>query len=258
MARVYHRNTTETPKRRRGSPGRRWTRGFTLVGHRGAAGLVAENTLPSFQKAAALGANAVELDVYAVDSELLVIHDDTLRRTTNGRGRVMGSSLDKLRALDAGMDTAKGAQIPLLSEVLATLPSNVAVNIELKGPQTAEPVVRALAALQPRQQILVSSFEHKQLARFRELDQQTAVAPLFHTSKRGMLDIAASLDACAINLNVKIASKARLQQIRSAGFGALIYTVNNLRSARRLARDGATGVFTDFPDRITKNSVLDA
>jgi len=212
---------------------------------------VAENTLPSFQRAADLGCQAVELDVYAVDGELLVIHDDTLNRTTNGKGRVVSKSAKTLRSLDAGQKTAPGAQIPYLSEVFAALPSKVAVNIELKGPETAKPVARALRDWQPANQVLVSSFDHEQLRAFRSVDEATAVAPLFHHKNRDMVAIACELNACAINLNSRIATKERLTAIRSAGFGAAVYTVNNLRSARRLYRDGATGLFTDRPDRVT-------
>lgn len=245
----------QRPQRKRGAPGGRWTKGFTLIGHRGAAGLVAENTLPSFQRAAALGCQAIELDVYVVDGELLVIHDDTLNRTTNGKGRVTGKSAIALRALDAGQKTAPGAQIPLLSEVFTTLPKKVAVNIELKGPATATPVAKALSDWQPTNEVLVSSFDHDQLRTFRGEDTTTPVAPLFHRQSSEMLKIASELNACAINLNARIATKKRLSTIRSAGFGAAVYTVNSLASARRLFRDGATGVFTDRPDRVTLEAI---
>ena len=248
-------NVIDVKTKQSKSRGARWTRGFTVLGHRGAAGLVAENTLPSFQRAAELGCSAVELDVYAVDDELLVIHDDTLNRTTNGKGSVAGKSLKTLRQLDAGGASAPGAQIPLLSEVFACLPARIAINIELKGPGTAGPVARALAAWQPRHPLLVSSFDHAELFRFRALMAEVAVAPLFHKSHPDMLQIATNLDACAINLNHRIASQARLKLIRAAGFGAVVYTVNHLRSAKRLLRDGATGVFTDRPDRISSDTL---
>lgn len=244
-------------RRQKGAPGRRWTKNLTVIGHRGAAGLVAENTLPSFLKAAELGCAAVELDVYAVDDEILVIHDDTLNRTTNGKGRVMSKSAKSLRALDAGQTTAPGAQIPLLSEVFAALPARVMINIELKGPATARPVAQALRDWQPANHVLVSSFDHDLLRVFRTEDDTTAVAPLFHKKSSDMLVIACELNACAVNLNSKIATKERLSAIRSAGFGAAVYTVNSLRSARRLFRDGATGVFTDRPDRVTFEQITE-
>ena len=244
-------NVIDVKTKQTKSRGARWTRGFTVLGHRGAAGLVAENTLPSFQRAAELGCPAIELDVYAVEDELLVIHDDTLNRTTNGKGPVARKSLHELRQLDAGGATAPGAQIPLLSEVFAALPTRMAINIELKGPGTARPVASALKSWQPGHPVLVSSFDHSELFNFRAQADDVAVAPLFHKSHPDMLQIATDLNACAINLNHRLASRARLERIRAAGFGAVVYTVNQPRSAKRLLRDGATGVFTDRPDRIS-------
>src|SRR6476646_6451219 len=87
---------------------------FLIIGHRGAAGLEPENTLRSFTRALRIGVDAIELDVYCVDGKLVVIHDDTLERTTNGRGDVMAMSYDALRRLDAG----SGERIPTLDEVL--------------------------------------------------------------------------------------------------------------------------------------------
>lgn len=229
----------------------RWAQQFSLIGHRGAAKLAPENTLSSFRRAVELAVDGVEFDLYAHSGELLVIHDDRLERTTNGQGLLVQKSLEELRALDAG----DGQQIPLLQEVAATLPAAVAMNLELKGPDTAAPVAAWLAANRPVQPVLVSSFDLRELATFRALDPQCAVAPLFHKRNPAMLDIAHELRACAVNLSTRLASRERLQEIRYAGFGALVYTVNGLRQARRLYGDGATGVFTDRPDRVNRPAV---
>ena len=212
---------------------------------------MAENTLPSFQRAVQLGVGAIELDIYWHDGELLVIHDDTLNRTTNGRGRITRLGLTQLRALNAG----DGAQIPLLAEVFASVPARIAINLELKGPATAAPVAAALALWKPPHDILVSSFEHQQLRDFRAINSTTAVAPLFHKPSKQILQTGVELGASAINISSRIATASRLGMIREAGFGVVVYTVNSLRSARRLARDGATGVFTDRPDRITHAAI---
>src|SRR5215468_1025511 len=115
--------------------------GFMIIGHRGAAGLEPENTLRSFARAIEIGVDAIELDVYCVDDHLVVIHDDTLERTTNGRGDVMAHSFAALRRLDAG----HGERIPTLDEVLAQMPAHFTVNVELKGKATAAPVARCIA-----------------------------------------------------------------------------------------------------------------
>ncbi|HEY6598518.1 MAG TPA: glycerophosphodiester phosphodiesterase family protein [Pseudomonadales bacterium] len=223
------------------------THAFLIIGHRGAAGLEPENTLRSFARAIDLGVDAIELDVYCVDDELVVIHDDTLERTTNGHGEVMASRYDALRRLDAG----NGERIPTLAEVLNLAESKVVVNIELKGAGTAAPVSACIAA-HPRVDTLVSSFDHGELARFRAIDARTRVAPLFHRNATQLFEVAAGLQAWSINLSERLATAERLRAIVDGGYRSLVYTVNEPALAERLKADGATGIFTDFPDRMLK------
>ena len=218
---------------------------FLIIGHRGAAGLEPENTVRSFKRALEIGVDAIELDVYCVDDRLVVIHDDTLERTTNGRGEVMATSYDALRKLDAG----KGERIPTLDEVLELAGTDITVNIELKGKGTAAPVARCIAA-HPQVDTLISSFEHAELTRFHRAAPDAKVAPLFHRESSRMFEIAESLHAWSINLSVKLASADRLATITEHGYRSLVYTVNDLAIAQRLKSDGATGIFTDYPDRM--------
>jgi glycerophosphoryl diester phosphodiesterase len=101
-----------------------------VIGHRGAAGHAPENTLRSFHKAVELGADMVELDVHlCATGEPVVIHDDTVDRTTDRSGRVRDLSLDELKALDAG----DGERVPTLVEVIDEMSGRAALNVELKG-----------------------------------------------------------------------------------------------------------------------------
>ena len=228
---------------------------FVIIGHRGAAGLSPENTLPSFAKALTLGCPMIELDVHRVFDQdqrqrLLVIHDQKLDRTTNGRGRIEDFGLPDLRALDAG----DGQQIPVLEEVVALLQAQrddtgicVALNIELKGQATAEPVAEFLQAMQGWP-VLVSSFNHAELSQFRSLDTTTAVAPLYDRYAKDWATTAARLDAVAVNISGRIVSPARIQAMRDAGYMVFVYTINELKIAQKLKEIGASGVFTDRPD----------
>lgn len=221
-----------------------------VIGHRGAAGLCAENTLPSFRRAWECGVDAVELDVHIVQGELVVIHDDTLERTTSGTGRVAQHTLASLRALDAG----GSAQIPLLREVVAELPDDVGLNIELKGPATAVPVAEFLTR-HPHVDALVSSFDHGLLRQFRQHDPRTRVAPLYSRWRRNVWETAEALNAWSINLSRRAATSGRLQEAARRGTKTLIYTVNDVDDARLLVSQGATGVFTDYPDRVSRRSI---
>ncbi len=221
-----------------------------IIGHRGAAGLEPENTLPSFRAAVALGVQAVELDVHVCDGELVVIHDPTLERTTNGSGEVSSTPLARLRALDAGA----GAQIPTLAEVMEVLPEHLGLNIELKGDDTAPVLARWLPAPGTRE-VLISSFDHAALRAFCSLRDDYPSAPLFGRWKADAIETAVSFGGGFINLGRKLATGNRLQQISAAGLKALVYTVNDLAEARRLVDDGAWGLFTDYPDRINRQSL---
>ena len=233
---------------------------FTIIGHRGAAGLVPENTLPSFQRALELGCPMLELDVHRVsdtgrEDQLLVLHDSELERTTSGSGELADHDLAHLRSLDAG----NGEQIPLLEEVAELINAHRAatgittvLNVELKGTDTAA-ATAAFAARHLELPVLVSSFRHSELAAYRQLRPGDWIAPLYARYDPDWPETAARLEACAVNLSSRIATPARVQAIRAAGYLVFVYTVNQLRAARRLEGMGVSGVFTDRPDRLLED-----
>ena len=222
---------------------------FLIFGHRGAAGLAPENTLLGFRRAIALGVDAVEFDIHCVAGRLVVIHDETLSRTTNGHGDVAGHSLAALRRLDAG----GGEHIPLLEEVLACLPPEAGVNIELKGKGTGA----ALAACWPcgERDALVSSFDLAELADFRRGRPAARCAPLFHRRRGDMVALAKAMGAWSINVADGLASEAFIAAARGAGVPVLVYTINDPARAKQLAGWGTKGVFTDFPDRVCRRAI---
>ncbi|MFP6796202.1 MAG: glycerophosphodiester phosphodiesterase family protein [Pseudomonadales bacterium] len=215
---------------------------FSIIGHRGAAGIEPENTLRGFKRALQLHVHAVELDIYTIDSQLVVIHDDTVDRTTNGTGELADLSFEKLRRLDAGM----GERVPTLIEVLDFVPTSVGVNVELKGPGTATATTEVLRQYNHPQ--LVSSFDHEELRRFVAGRSGIPVAPLFGRWRENGLEVARSLRASAINLADRIAIPERVTAIVDAGFACYVFTVNDVQRARALKEMGASGVFTDRPD----------
>lgn len=217
---------------------------FLIIGHRGAAGLAPENTMKSFRRAFACGVDAVELDVHAVGSRLAVIHDDTVDRTTNGRGSVSDYSPADLKNLDAG----DGEPIPLLEEVLQALPPGVGINIELKGPGT-----ETLLATRPLDgaNTLVSSRNLRRLKAFRSALPDARCAPVFRVPYRDMVAAARAVDAWSINIRNDIATPRRIERLRDAGYRVLVFTVNDGQRALDLRRQGVSGIFTDFPDRVS-------
>jgi glycerophosphoryl diester phosphodiesterase len=146
-----------------------------VIGHRGAAGYEPENTLRSFKKALEIGVDIVELDVHLTkDNKLVVIHDEKVDRTTNGRGYVKNYKLSELKKLDAG----KGERIPTLQEAIDLLYGRVKVQIELKGENTEKPVVDLIKNYDPENFIL-TSFYHPRVKRAKEFYPSITTGVLF-------------------------------------------------------------------------------
>lgn len=222
---------------------------FLGIGHRGAAGYEPENTLRSIRKALELGAKAVEIDVYQVEGHLIVIHDSTLERTTNGRGRVMRKTFAQLRTLDAG----KGEQIPTLEEVLDLVDRRALVNVELKGRHTALPVKALIDHYVKRrgwshEDFLVSSFQHRELTTLAHSGIPLGI--LFSKSPRHFAKLASLMGATSINLCAKHVTSAAINRAHDLGLKVFVYTVNAPADISRLREMGVDGVFSDFPDRV--------
>lgn len=224
---------------------------FACIGHRGACGHAPENTLASFELAIDMGCPWIELDVYAVGNELVVIHDDDVDRTTNGTGAVMDLPLAVLRSLDAG----GGQQIPFLREVCELAEGRCGINIELKGPDTAAPVCALLddltagSAWEPKH-FLLSSFRHAELAR---ANRRYRRAPLFGKAA-DYVGIAGTLDAFSVNLSLRLAEAEAVAQAHTAGLRVYVYTVNEPADIERMRTIGVDGVFTNYPDRVFGNN----
>lgn len=223
-----------------------------IIGHRGAAGLYPENTLAGFAGAVELGVDGVELDVRMAGPEVVVVHDERVDRTTNGTGMVSELGLAELRSLDAG----DGQRIPTLAEVLDLVPRHVMVNIELKGSGTALPVAAVVGDRADVGQttdlpsLLVSSFDHDELRRFREACPGVPCAPLASRWSDSLESVAGELDAWSVNLSQRAATEAHVQAVRSWGRRCLVFTVNDPHRVPALTAMGVTGVFTDYPDRL--------
>ena len=223
-------------------------RNFLCIGHRGAKGLEPENTLRSIRRALDLGADGVEVDVYFSDGQMVVIHDDTLERTTNGRGRVEEQSFDYLRSLDAG----KGEKIPTLREVFETVNRRAFINIELKGARTAEPVFELIGEYAggrgwTPEDFLVSSFDLSELGKLKGRGIRLGV--LFSEPPPDCVTIAKSLGAYSINIASRFANRTLIREAHSEGRKTLVYTVNSTREIHKIRAMGADGIFTDYPDR---------
>ena len=214
-----------------------------------------ENTLRSFRRAIELGADAIELDVQFVDGELMVFHDRFLGRTTNGFGFLARKRFDYLRSLDAG----KHERIPTLAEVLDLVARRVWVNIELKGPDTVEPVVALLEDYIARhrwrwEDFLISSFDHAKLRAVHRLQPALRLGALFGKSPSNAVARTTTLSAYSIHLPRHDVKADVVLAAHEACLKVFVYTVNAPRDLLRMRRLGVDGVFTNYPDRVCHGS----
>lgn len=227
------------------------TRQLFCFGHRGARGHEPENTVRSVRKALKLGADGVEVDVYFVDGKLIVIHDDTLERTTNGKGRVEKKAFAYLRSLDAGL----GEQIPTLREIFRTVNRRAVVNVELKGAHTAAPVASLIIEYVNRRgwrfkDFLVSSFDWEQLGEIKMICPKIRIGLLTSKIPREFLKTAKKIGAWSINVAAKCVTPELVKGARRHGLKIFVFTVNEPKDIATMKKFAVDGVFTDFPERI--------
>jgi len=236
-----------------------------IVAHRGSSARAPENTLAAFQQALRDRADAVELDIRMTsDDEIVVVHDVTLDRTTDGRGRVSHRSLSELKSLSAGSwfhRRFSSETIPTLTEVLDLLNGQMGVNIEIKkGPRRQhrrliEQVVRIIDDVHASRYVMLSSFHYPSLEQVKALNSELTTGVLYHPVS-GLNRSAGSL-AGRYGATYFICSQSALRQQTVANARAKhimvgVYTVNSVSSLERAVRAGIDCVITNHPAWIRK------
>lgn len=221
-----------------------------IIAHRGASGEYPENTLLAMAHAIQQGADAIEIDVFAVEGELIVIHDHHLSRTTNGSGSIYQHSLQQLMQLDAG----RGERIPTLWQVLQLVQNKVWLNIELKGADTVAPLLALLQRAEQElgfdcQQLLVSSFNHHLLATLQQQRPELKLGALTASLPIDYANFAATLQAYSVNCDVSFINQALVDDAKQRGLKVYVYTVDHSDDIARMAQYGVDGIFTNFPAR---------
>jgi len=232
-----------------------------VVAHRGASRLAPENTLVSFRRAIADGADAIELDVrLSADGRAVVIHDRTLLRTTGVKGRVSRTGSGVIRGLSAGawfLPEHSGEKVPLLEEVLELAGGAVGVNVELKFDsrrQDPGPLVRRVCGIvgdfRGRDNVLISSFHHP------ALELQRDVAPGIPTGilvyppgvpTTSGVRLAGRIGAGWLIYSGGNVRKSYVARARSNGIRTMEYTVDGRMRIRRAVGMGLDGVITNDP-----------
>lgn len=222
------------------------------IGHRGAKGHLAENTLESFQKAIDLGVDGIELDVHlSADGAIVVIHDETVDRTTNGKGFVKQltlSDLKKLRIEDR-------FEIPILSEVFDLVNHKYLINIELKAHETAKPVADLIEDYVVNKgwkysEFLVSSFDWPALQTVRDLHDEIPLGVLTHTDLNLAVAFAKFIRAETIHPYFHLLTAENTRAMQQQKLKVFSWTINEWEDLQKIKSYKPDGIITDFPERL--------
>jgi glycerophosphoryl diester phosphodiesterase len=237
--------------------------GRPLVGgHRGNPVHFPENTLASFRSAIDAGVDIIECDVHlTADDRMVVIHDHTLQRTTNGRGRVRNQTLAQLRALDAG----SGERIPLLEEVVELARGRVALAIELKllpvrYPDIEEMVVDLLRKAGMVEQTSVISFQHGAVKRVKQLEPRLQTGVLEAVRRRRPITVLRRAAADVYSPHYHLMTPELVEAVNAAGGAVAVWTVDDDAAVDWCRRCHPDAVFTNAPEEVgpTLNSAATA
>jgi glycerophosphoryl diester phosphodiesterase len=246
---------------------------LSLQAHRGAAGLAPENTLAAFRMAIDLGADAAELDLQTTkDGVVVVIHDDTVDRTTDGRGRIGDLTLAEVKRLDAGAKFGaahRGERIPTLRELIDLVKAGgnprFRLNLEIKFAeghegQPADLEERVLTVLRETgflDRVITQSFHHASAAKMKRL-APSILAGLLVGERRQPADPVAAVRQHRVDYyapHYSLVTPELLRTLHDAGIPVVTWTVNDPADMRRLMAMGlgalpGDGMISDYPDRL--------
>ncbi|MBO1510614.1 glycerophosphodiester phosphodiesterase [Metabacillus bambusae] len=234
------------------------------VAHRGAAGYAPENTIAAFDKAVEMKADYIEIDVQrSKDGELVIIHDTTVNRTTDGTGKVGDLTFAELRSLDAGSwkgEQFKGEKIPTFAEILDRYHGKVGILIELKAPELypgiEESIAQELKArnldVPQNEKIIIQSFNFESMKMMNQLLPKVPIGVLtsskLHTTPEALQEFSTYADY--FNPSYGIVTKDLVDQVHSIGMKISSWTVRSQEAADFLLEMDVDAIITDYPDYV--------
>lgn len=229
-----------------------------IFGHRGSAGTHPENTLISFQETERVGAEGIELDVQLTkDNKIVVIHDETLERTTTGQGWVKDYTLKEIRSLDASYKFPDYGvcKVPSLEEVFSWAESNtIVINVELKNTSVhyeglEEKVIELIRRYHFENRVILSSFNHDSLVKCFTIAPEITLGVLYHSKLVEPWIYAKQIGATSIHPNFRAISNAVIKKSIQQGIEVRPYTVNNQKEIEKLFVIQCSALITDYPEK---------
>ena len=230
-----------------------------IMAHRGYSSKAPENTMPAFELALEVGSGGIELDVHLTkDGEVVVIHDHTLDRTTDGKGPVESFTMAELREFDAGSwfsPAFKGTKLPALQEVLELISEhNVLLNVETKAALGFEQLNEKLALLLDEyamwERIIISSFNHYALVHMKTLRPQARTGILYNCGLVNPWVYAKSIGASALHAHHMTVIPELVQAAQQNGMMVNVWTVDEAADIERVTLAKADSIITNVPGKV--------
>ncbi len=235
------------------------------IGHRGAAGSEPENTLRSFKKALSLGVDMVECDVHLTkDGKVVVIHDPTVERTTNGKGKVKEFTLKEIKRLDAG----KGEKIPSLEEVITLVKGKCQLNIDVKDPRVIGSIVDIISQHKFATKTFISARQSDILLKIKKKNRNVGTILVFYPiryewlqrvfnfvtvlllplTKRIVLHKAKKAQVQIISLQKTLATSGMVSFLQKHNFKVFVWTVDKKEEIKKFKKRNIDGLYSNCPE----------
>lgn len=223
-----------------------------ILGHRGARHEEPENTLLSIETALAAGVDGVEIDVHlSRDGRVVVIHDETVDRTTDGEGKVVELGFEELRRLDAG----KGQKVPSLEEVLEAVRGKAELFIELKAPGCEAKVVEVVDRLELRGASFVKAFDHRWVQRTKELAPSLRTGCLIYGRPVDPVGLVRAAGADFLSIGIRLVDADLVAQCHAGGVEVCTWNCNEPDEVPHYAALGVDWLGTDAPTQVVPANV---
>ncbi|MGG4500610.1 glycerophosphodiester phosphodiesterase [Paenibacillus polymyxa] len=236
------------------------TRKVINFAHRGASGVCPENTMAAFRHALELGATGIETDVQRTqDGHLVLIHDESLERTTGCPLDVKDITQEELNKLDAGSwfdEKFRGERVPMLDELLELAQSSdTIINLELKNsvhlyPGMEEEVIAAVKRFGLEERVILSSFNHESLALCAQIAPEIKTGALYIEIMVRPSEYATQFGVTALHAYKQVVTPEAVSEALALGVVYHPWTVNEPEEMERLLEAGVNGIITDYPDRL--------
>lgn len=217
------------------------------IGHRGAGGHAPENTLAAIERGIALHAHLVEFDVRATsDGQLVLLHDATLDRTTNGHGLIADQLWRDVRQVIGG----DGQPLPLLADALRVASGRTGVIIEIKAERIAKQICRTVREVQFSGPVIYTSFLHDELLAVRRENPQAQTMALIEAVPVNRTAFATDAQATHVGVALEVLTPSFLKSLHDRSLRVFVYTVNEPADIQRAKAMGVDGIISDYPERL--------